>query len=222
MINEADLMQKMEMFIRMNHRPMGPGRCHDKGPGARRPFGPAFGPGCTPKGPGFGPEFRRPEGPAFGPEGRRREDLPFAPEGCRMSGPKHMPVHGMPMPAAPGMPTPPMPLPRPMLGRERLLVLIGQSEGGIRQKELLEKVHIGAPAMSELINKLEDDGYIVRTVDPDDRRATLLSLTEKGEARAAEVEDERALRFKSAFAALSDEEKETLSAILDKLLLREA
>ncbi|MBQ6294069.1 MAG: MarR family transcriptional regulator [Lachnospiraceae bacterium] len=201
MINEADLMQKMEMFIRMNHHPMGPGRYHGKGP-ARIPFGP--------QGPAFGPEFRGPEGPRF------------APDGChRPGGPKHMPMHGMPMPPAPGMPAPMHPQ-RPMLGRERLLVLIGQSEGGIRQKDLLEKVHIGAPAMSELINKLEDDGYIVRTVDPDDRRATLLSLTEKGEARAAEVEDERALRFKSAFAALSDEEKETLSAILDKLLLREA
>lgn len=201
MINEADLMQKMEMFIRMNHHPMGPGRCRGKGP-ARMPF--------DPQGPAFGPEFRGPEGPRF------------APEGChRPGGPKHMPMHSMPMPPAPGMPAP-MPPQRPMLGRERLLVLIGQSEGGIRQKDLLEKVHIGAPAMSELINKLEDDGYIVRTVDPDDRRATLLSLTEKGEARAAEVEDERALRFKSAFAALSDEEKETLSAILDKLLLREA
>ena len=172
MINEADLMQKMEMFIHMNHR-------------ARAMRG-----GCGPK--------HMPHGP-YGP-------------GCRQGGPRHMPMPGMPVP----------PMPRPMLGRERLLVLIGKSEGGVRQKDLLEKVHIGAPAMSELINKLEDDGYIVRTVDPADRRATLLSLTEKGAARAAEVEDERALRFKSAFAALSDEEKEALSAILDKLLLPRA
>lgn len=189
MINEADLMQKMEMFIRMNHRPMGPGR---------HAFGPDFGPErCR----------RASEGRDFGPH-------------CRMNGgPKHMPMPGMPAPAMPGMPMPPH---RPLLVRERLLVLIAQQEGGIHQKELLEKVHIGAPAMSELVGKLEDDGYIVRTVDPEDRRATLLTLTEKGAARAAEVEDERALRFKSAFAALSDEEKETLSAILDKLLLREA
>ena len=172
MINEADLMQKMEMFIHMNHR-------------ARAMHG-----GCGPK--------HIPHGP-YGP-------------GCRQGGPRHMPMPGMPVP----------PMPRPMLGRERLLVLIGKSEGGVHQKDLLEKVHIGAPAMSELINKLEDDGYIVRTVDPADRRATLLSLTEKGAARAAEVEDERALRFKSAFAALSDEEKEALSAILDKLLLPRA
>ena len=179
MINEADLMQKMEMFIHMNHR-------------ARAMHG-----GCGPK--------HMPHGP-YGP-------------GCRQGGPRHMPMPGMPVPPMPGMPMPPR---RPMLSRERLLVLIGKNEGGVHQKDLLEKVHIGAPAMSELVGKLEDDGYVIRTVDPADRRATLLSLTEKGAARAAEVEDERALRFRSAFAALSDEEKETLSALLDKLLLRRA
>ena len=174
MINEADLMQKMEMFVRMNHHVRHENICGSK----HMPHG------------------------------------PHAPEGCRMpGGPRHMPM-------GPGrMPIPPH---RPMLGRERLLVLIGKSEGGIHQKDLLEKVHIGAPAMSELVNKLEDDGYIVRTVDPDDRRATLLTLTEKGQARAAEVEDERALRFKETFAALTDKEKETLSALLDKLIIRKA
>ena len=108
MINEADLMQKMEMFIRMNHRPMGPGRhgngphgCHNgshgchKGPGVQAPFGPqgpAFGPGCGPKGPGFGPDF--------GPERchRASEGRDFGPH-CRMNGgPKHMPMPGMPAP----------------------------------------------------------------------------------------------------------------------------
>ena len=212
MINEADLMMKMEMFVRMNRpgRPMPPvPPMHraPEGPGCRRPEMP-FGPGCHK---GF------PGGPAFGDRRMGPEAPVPASEGCRMAGgSKHMPMHGGPHHM------PPMPPHRPMLGRERLLVLIGKQEGGIRQKELLEKAHIGAPAMSELINKLEDDGYIVRTVDPEDRRATLLSLTEKGQARAAEVEDERAEKFKSAFASLSDEEKETLAAILDKLLLREA
>ena len=177
MINEADLMMKMEMFVHMNHR-------------ARGMRG-----SCGPK--------HMPHGP-YGP-------------GCRQGGPCCMP--GMPVPPMPGMPMPPH---RPMFGRERLLVLIGKSEGGVHQKDLLEKVHIGAPAMSELVSKLEDDGYIVRTVDPADRRATLLTLTEKGATRAAEVEDERALRFKAAFANLSEEEKETLAAILDKLTMRKA
>ena len=213
MINEADLMQKMEMFVRMNRpgRPMPP-----VPPMPPMMHGPE-GRGCRRPGMPFGPGFPQgiPEGPAFGGCRRMGPEAPVpAGEGCRMhGGPKHMP---MPMPGRP------MPPHRPGLSRERLLVLIGQQEGGIRQKDLLEKVHIGAPAMSELVGKLEDDGYIVRTVDPEDRRATLLSLTEKGQARAAEVEDERAEQFKAAFASLSDEEKEALAAILDKLLLRKA
>jgi DNA-binding MarR family transcriptional regulator len=82
----------------------------------------------------------------------------------------------------------------------------------------VEKLHIGQSSTSELINKLEDDGYIERKVDEADKRATLLFLTEKGQARAAEVADERAAMFEKFFSKLTDEEKQTLSDLFDKLL----
>ena len=110
---------------------------------------------------------------------------------------------------------------RPPLSRERLLVIIGKHPEGIRQKMIAEKVGINQSSTSELINKLESDGYIERKVDPDDKRATLLFLTEKGAARAAEVEDERQEMFRGMFDALTEEEKQTLSGILDKLLRNE-
>ncbi len=107
---------------------------------------------------------------------------------------------------------------RPPLSRERLLVVMAENPDGIRQKDLMEKLHIGQSSTSELINKLEDDGYIERRVDESDKRATLLFLTEKGQARAAEVADERAAMFEGVFSKLTDEEKQTLSDLLDKLL----
>ena len=107
---------------------------------------------------------------------------------------------------------------RPPLSRERLLVLVGEKSDGIRQKELVQKTGIGQSSVSELINKLEDDGYIERKIDPSDKRATLLFLTEKGQARAMEVEDERNEFFSDIFSKITDEEKKTLSDILDKLL----
>lgn len=107
---------------------------------------------------------------------------------------------------------------RPPLSREHLLVLISEKPEGIRQKELMEKAGIGQSSVSELINKLEDDGYIERKVDPSDKRATLLFLTEKGQARALEVEDERNEFFSGIFSKLTDDEKQTLSDIMDKLL----
>ena len=107
---------------------------------------------------------------------------------------------------------------RPPLSREHLLIIINENPEGIRQKAIIEKVGIGQSSVSELINKLEDDGYIERKVDPDDKRATLLFLTEKGQARALEVEDERKDFFADIFAKLTEDEKQTLSDIMDKLL----
>jgi DNA-binding MarR family transcriptional regulator len=65
--------------------------------------------------------------------------------------------------------------------------------------------------------KLENDGYVKRTVDPTDKRATLISLTELGEARAAELQDEKNEKLDKAFGNLTDDEKEQLIALLEKL-----
>ena len=110
---------------------------------------------------------------------------------------------------------------RPPLSREHLLILIGKHPEGIRQKMIAEEAGINQSSTSELIDKLENDGYIERRVDPTDKRATLLFLTELGAARADEVEDERKEMFKGLFAKLSEEEKQTLSDLLDKLLEEE-
>ena len=107
---------------------------------------------------------------------------------------------------------------RPPLAREHILFLIARHEGGIHQKDLIEMMHVNPSTMSEFVNKLEDGGYIVRTVDPEDKRATLLTLSEKGEARIAELKEERGERFRDLFKDLSEEEKEQLLALLTKAL----
>ncbi len=104
-----------------------------------------------------------------------------------------------------------------MLSRERILGILLENEGGLRQKAIAEEMHIGPSATSEFIDKLEQTGYIERRPDPEDGRATRIYLTEKGKARAYELEDERKERFASLFTALTDEEKEQLLALLDKL-----
>ena len=104
-----------------------------------------------------------------------------------------------------------------MLSRERILGILLEHEDGLRQKAIAEEMHIGPSSTSEFIDKLEQTGYIERRPDPDDGRATRIYLTEKGKARAYELEDERKERFASLFTALTDEEKEQLLALLDKL-----
>ena len=108
--------------------------------------------------------------------------------------------------------------PHHAFARDRMLRLIGEYESGVRQKTLVELQHINPSSVSELITRLEEDGYVRRTVDPEDKRATRISLTELGTARAAELADERRDRFTKAFEKLGEDEKDQLVRLLEKLL----
>lgn len=58
---------------------------------------------------------------------------------------------------------------------------------GIRLTELAEKAGITKQAMSELVHDLERLGYLTRTTDPRDRRAKLITFSEKGRAAVSEA-----------------------------------
>ena len=147
----------------------------------------------------------------------------MAPPGPPMHGREmhHGPHHGEgerpPMPPI-GEGRPPFPPKGKGMSRERLLVIISESPDGVRQKELAENAGINASSTSEVVSKLEDDGYLVRQIDPSDKRATILKLTDMGQVRAEEIRAERDACFDEVFRKLSDEEKQTLSDILDKLI----
>ena len=106
----------------------------------------------------------------------------------------------------------------PAFQREFILAILHRSEGSMRQKDIAEDIRVSPSTLSEMLNKLETDGYVVRNTDPFDRRATLLSLTEKGEARAQDIEAERVKFFARLFKNLTDDEKLQLITLLDKLV----
>ncbi|MBQ6622606.1 MAG: MarR family transcriptional regulator [Mogibacterium sp.] len=106
--------------------------------------------------------------------------------------------------------------PKP-LSRERVLSVLLQHDGGVRQKVLAEELRVNPSSISEFVDILEGGGYLSREVDPADKRATLISLTEKGRARACELEDEKQERFSRLFSGLSEEEKHELLRLLEKL-----
>jgi DNA-binding MarR family transcriptional regulator len=53
---------------------------------------------------------------------------------------------------------------------------------GSRLTDLARGANITAQAMGELIDELEELGYVVRRPDPTDRRAKLIMLTDRGRA----------------------------------------
>ncbi len=102
--------------------------------------------------------------------------------------------------------------------RERLLLFIAAHPEKVWQKDIADEEGINASSVSEMISRLEADGFLVRQSDENDKRAMVLRLTEKGEERAAEIRAEREAMLSELFAKLTDEEKQTLSDLLDKLL----
>lgn len=59
--------------------------------------------------------------------------------------------------------------------------------GPMRPTALSEVLATGASHVSKIVRRLEGDGLVERTTDPTDRRATLISLTQAGEAAARGV-----------------------------------
>ncbi len=104
---------------------------------------------------------------------------------------------------------------------ERAAVEKAEAVGaGLRQKQLSELMRINPSTMSEFIGHLESDGYVKRNIDPSDKRATLITLTEKGRARACELQDERKEKLNQLFSPLTEEERKELFRLLNKLQRR--
>jgi DNA-binding MarR family transcriptional regulator len=110
-------------------------------------------------------------------------------------------------------------------GRKKDMARIGQGrllsflliQDGINQKELSELLRISAASVSELLNKLEADGYIKRKQNEEDKRVTNIFLTEGGKFFAQKMEEARGEVSKELFAALDENEQKQLLALISKI-----
>src|SRR5688572_26146124 len=68
------------------------------------------------------------------------------------------------------------------------LMIIGQNSGKISQQQLADQLLTDKVCMVRMLDCLEKDGLIERTVNPGDRRQHLLSVTEKGRPWVMEIE----------------------------------
>lgn len=101
-------------------------------------------------------------------------------------------------------------------GQERVLTMVSMKEG-INQKDLAFLLGIRPQTLGEMLQKLEERGMVERKKSEADGRVIEVTLTDKGRERAAEIAERRAVAAADMFAVLTEEEKEQLGAILDKL-----
>ena len=90
--------------------------------------------------------------------------------------------------------------------------------GPMSQKALQDKLDIQPGSMSEIAAKLEHKGLLCRQKDPVDKRQILLTLTDAGREDVEQFHRQGKTQHAADFAALTQEEQQQLSQLLDKLL----
>lgn len=84
--------------------------------------------------------------------------------------------------------------------------------------QLFGTLMVSSGGMTNRLDRLERAGLIVRTPNPEDRRGTLVSLTEKGLEMMNRIVPLHVENEARLLSALSREEQETLGRLLGKLL----
>ncbi|MFA6845493.1 MAG: MarR family transcriptional regulator [Sphaerochaetaceae bacterium] len=102
-------------------------------------------------------------------------------------------------------------------GQRRILAML-YVKSPLSQQQLLEVCGIRPASLSELLNKMEASGYIIRTKDENDRRSANVSLTEKGRKQAEAWQNDQEENHDDSFSALTQSEQADFCTLLDKLV----
>lgn len=81
-----------------------------------------------------------------------------------------------------------------------------EAHGPVTLGELAAAEQVRPPTVTRVVGALDEQGLIVRTTDPDDRRVTRVELTEAGQALLAEARGRRDAELARLLAELSDDE----------------
>lgn len=97
------------------------------------------------------------------------------------------------------------------------LKLLGHDES-LTPVELARALHYNPGALTRLLDKLEQRGYLKRLPDPDDRRALRLQLTTQGRNLRKRLIGYCDAVAEQTFACTTSRERETLHGVLTRVL----
>ena len=109
------------------------------------------------------------------------------------------------------------------LSRTEIGVLRATSERPQRITDLAAGEGVTQPAITSLVNRLAERGWVSRRPDPEDGRVVLVATTAYGESVLGQVRAEYRAFFHEEMASLEDDEVAVLARaidILDKLVER--
>jgi DNA-binding MarR family transcriptional regulator len=101
--------------------------------------------------------------------------------------------------------------------QERALRVISRSDEPPRMTELADHLGIVPRSLTTVVDALEEAGLVRREIDPRNRRAILLRLTDQGTAVRDDLREARRRAAEDLFAPLPPADRERLGELLARL-----
>ncbi|HJU01627.1 MAG TPA: MarR family transcriptional regulator [Actinomycetes bacterium] len=92
-----------------------------------------------------------------------------------------------------------------------------QANGSLRVSELATCMGLDTSTASRHVRNLEDGGYLARTGDPGDRRASRVRVTPKGRGALTRAMRARAAMVDRAIAGWPDKDRASLATLMTRL-----
>ena len=103
------------------------------------------------------------------------------------------------------------------LGATRVLLVI-EAGRATTPGSVADVLGVGRTTVTGLLDRLEADGLLTRSIDPNDKRSFVLRLTDKGREVARQVEDVRRRQVARALAKMNEAELAALYTGLSALV----
>ena len=98
-----------------------------------------------------------------------------------------------------------------------IVLLAHESDKAFRQRDIERALNYSNPTVTGLMNRLEQMGFIVRCVDPEDSRARIISLTDKALEVVEEIYQSIRQLEQMLLEGFSEEEVQTLQPLMARI-----
>lgn len=87
---------------------------------------------------------------------------------------------------------------------------------GVNLKDLAARMNITVPAASVLVESMVQRGFLEREINPHDRRAVCIRISETGQQIFDVIHQEMTVQVNKLIAVLTSEEREAFKSIIEK------
>ncbi len=98
-----------------------------------------------------------------------------------------------------------------------IFIMLNENGGGMTQRNLEECLDISKSTLSGVLNTMERNGFVRRSVSATDRRVMDVTLTDEGNGIFSKAMDRIDDLDRLIFDRLTDEERKALSSALEKI-----